>query len=69
MKQGRLLRVTQPTVSRIESGELDPTGELRKRLLDFASARLNKHRDAALRRLVEGAAEPLHLVCDLPTDC
>jgi transcriptional regulator with XRE-family HTH domain len=68
MKQAHaadLLGVTQPTVSRIERGELEPTGALRVRLLDFASARLDTRRDAALRRLVEAAAEPLHVVCDL----
>jgi transcriptional regulator with XRE-family HTH domain len=68
MKQAHaaeLLSVTQPTVSRIERGELKPAGALRNRLLDLVSARIDPARDAALRRLVEGSASPVHLVCDL----
>ena len=68
MKQAHvaeLLGVTQPTVSRIERAELKPTGNLRNRLLDLVSARLHPARDAALRRLIEGSAGPVHLVCDL----
>jgi len=68
MKQAHaaeLLAVTQPTVSRIERGELKPTGALRNRLLDLVSARMHPGRDAALRRLIEGSASPVHLVCDL----
>lgn len=60
-----LLGVTQPTVSRIERGELKPVGALRDRLLDLVFARLHPARDAALCRLVEGSAFPVHLVCDL----
>ena len=60
-----LLGVTQSTVSRIERGELKPAGALRNRLLDLVSARIHPSRDAALRRLVEGSANPVHLVCDL----
>jgi transcriptional regulator with XRE-family HTH domain len=60
-----LLRVTQSTVSRIERGELKPAGALRNRLLDLVFARIHPTRDAALRRLVEGSACPVHLVCDL----
>lgn len=60
-----LLGVTQPTVSRIERGELVPVGRLRRNLLDLVAARLDPAREAALRRLVEGAAGPVHLVCDL----
>jgi transcriptional regulator with XRE-family HTH domain len=68
MKQAHaaeLLGVTQSTVSRIEHGELKPVGALRNRLLDLVSARIHPARDAALRRLVEGSASPVHLVCDL----
>jgi transcriptional regulator with XRE-family HTH domain len=68
MKQAHaaeLLGVTQPTVSRIERGELKPTGILRTKLLDLVSARIHPARDAALRRLVEGSAGPVHLICDL----
>ena len=68
MKQAHaadLLGVTQSTVSRIERCDLKPTGMLRSRLLDLVSARIHPARDAALRRLVEGSAAPVHLVCDL----
>ena len=68
MKQAHaaeLLGVTQPTVSRIERGEIVPAGFLRERVLGLVCARLDPGRDAALRRLVEGAALPVHLVCDL----
>ena len=68
MKQAHaaeLLGVSQPTVSRMERGDLEPSGRLRERLLDLVSARLDPARDAALRRLVEGASGPVHLVCDL----
>lgn len=60
-----LLGVTQSTVSRIERGELNPAGALRSRLLDLVFARIHPARDAALRRLVESSAGPVHLVCDL----
>ncbi|MBA2401536.1 MAG: helix-turn-helix transcriptional regulator [Bradyrhizobium sp.] len=68
MKQAHaaeLLGVTQPTVSRIERGELKPAGILRSRLLDLVSAHIHPARDAALRRLIENSASPVHLVCDL----
>jgi transcriptional regulator with XRE-family HTH domain len=68
MKQAyaaELLGVTQSTVSRIERGDLKPTGLLRNRLLDLIAARIHPARDAALRRLVESSAAPVHLVCDL----
>jgi transcriptional regulator with XRE-family HTH domain len=68
MKQAHaaeMLGVSQPTVSRMERGDLEPSGRLRERLLDLVSARLDPARDAALRRLVEGASGPVHLVCDL----
>lgn len=68
MKQSHiadLLQVTQSTVSRLERGEINPTGALRVRILELVSARLDPSRDSGLRRLVEMAAEPAHLVCDL----
>jgi transcriptional regulator with XRE-family HTH domain len=61
MKQAHaaeLLGVTQSSVSRIERGELKPTGILRNRLLDLVSARIHPARDAALRRLIEGSGYP-----------
>jgi transcriptional regulator with XRE-family HTH domain len=57
--------VTQPIVSRIERGELVPTGTLRTRVLDFVAARLDPARDAGLRRLIERAGSPVHLICDI----
>lgn len=60
-----LLGVAQPTISRIERGQIEPMGKLRARLLDLLAAHLDPVGDAALRRLVEGAAFPVHLVCDL----
>lgn len=68
MKQSyaaELLQVTQSTVSRLERGEIKPAGALRARILELVSARLDPDRDSGLRRLVEMAAEPAHLVCDL----
>jgi len=68
MKQAHaaeLLGVTQSTISRIERCDLKPTGMLRNRLLDLVSARIHPARDAALRRLIESSATPVHLVCDL----
>jgi transcriptional regulator with XRE-family HTH domain len=64
MKQAHvaeLLGVTQSTVSRIECGELKPAGILRNRLLDLVSARIHPAHDAALRRLIEASASPVHL--------
>lgn len=60
-----MLGVAQSTVSRIERSELVPAGRLHRRVLDVVSARLDPARDAALRRLVEGAALPVHLICDV----
>lgn len=68
MKQshvGELLGVTQPTVSRIERGDLLPAGALREEAMRFLAARLDVRRDAGLRRLVEMAAAPVHVICDL----
>ena len=68
MKQSHvaeLLGVTQPTVSRIERGDLLPAGALREEAMRFLAARLDVRRDAGLRRLVEMAAAPVHVICDL----
>lgn len=68
MKQSHvaeLLGVTQPTVSRIERGDLFPTGALREEAMRFLAARLDVRRDAGLRRLVEMAGAPVHIICDL----
>jgi transcriptional regulator with XRE-family HTH domain len=68
MKQSHvaeLLGVTQPTVSRIERGDLYPADALREEVMRFVAARLDVRRDAGLRRLVEMAAAPVHIICDL----
>jgi len=65
MKQAHLaelLGVAQTTVSRWERGLLPlpaATGAVLERLLAPASGQ-----DAALRRLVESSAAPVHLICD-----
>jgi transcriptional regulator with XRE-family HTH domain len=65
MKQSHaaeLLGVSQATVSRWENGAQAPAGDaltaLERLLAEPVAA------DAALRRLVEGAAGPVHLICD-----
>lgn len=68
MKQchlAELLGVHQATVSRWEQGRLVPTeGQLAKLLAIFRAAPSRPSHDAALRRLVEGSAQRVHLVCD-----
>lgn len=59
------LDVTQPIISRIERGEFEPSGRLRAKILDLVTARLDPARDTGLRRLVEHAQSPVHLICDI----
>jgi len=68
MKQthlAELLGVNQATVSRWERGQLAPTKSQCARLRAiFEAAPYSASHDAALRRLVEGSSQRVHLVCD-----
>lgn len=59
------LGVTQPVISRIERGEFEPGPRLAVKILDFVTARLDPARDAGLRRLIDHAELPVHLICDI----
>lgn len=60
-----LIGVTQATVSRWELGQHQPTEAEARRLAGLLQAPLDSAGDAALRRLVESSALPVHLICDL----
>jgi len=62
---GSLLRVSQGTVSRWESGQLMPSPPEQRALRELLSARLDSAADHALARLVTQATHPVHLICDL----
>jgi transcriptional regulator with XRE-family HTH domain len=67
MKQGHaaeLLLVSQGTVSRWESGEIDPDAQHRSRIQALIRANANSDSDAALRRLILSSSQAVHLVCD-----
>jgi transcriptional regulator with XRE-family HTH domain len=67
MKQAHLaevLGVTQATVSRWESGAHEPDPEQATKLEALLSVPLDSLAHAALRRLIEAATIPVHLVCD-----
>lgn len=59
------LGIGQPMISRIEHGEVEPGRQVRARILDLVTARLDPARDAGLRRLVEHAGSAVHLICDV----
>ena len=60
-----ILGVSQATISRWESGTLAPFAHQERRLRILMSARSDSAADHELARLVAGAREPMHLVCDL----
>lgn len=67
MKQGHaaeLLEVSQGTVSRWESGEVQPEPRHRERIATLIRANVGSDADAALKRLVASSCQPVHLVCD-----
>lgn len=66
MKQSHaaeLLGVSQATISRWEASGQAPSPEAREALMRLLAAPVAA--DAALKRLVEAASTPVHLVCDL----
>jgi transcriptional regulator with XRE-family HTH domain len=67
IKQQRLadlLNVNQTTVSRWESGAMDPTPMQRSRLEELIAGHRPGQLDRVLRRLVETTSDPVHLICD-----
>ncbi|MBO0661486.1 helix-turn-helix domain-containing protein [Jiella sp. MQZ9-1] len=59
------LRVSQTTVSRWESGQGKMSDREMATLVRMVGAQPDSDSDRALLDLVAGAAEPMHLVCDL----
>jgi transcriptional regulator with XRE-family HTH domain len=67
MKQAylaELMTISQSQISRLESGEHIPSPDLRTRILSFIAACADSSVDRNLRRLVETASFPVHLICD-----
>lgn len=60
-----LLKVSQTTISRWESGQAAPSVDEQQALRQLMAARLDSSADFALARLIQHADEPMHLVCDL----
>ena len=60
-----LAGVAQTTVSRWESGAVEPSAEQVRRLAPVLSSVSDLARDSGLRRLVVTSPLPVHLICDL----
>jgi transcriptional regulator with XRE-family HTH domain len=60
-----LLGVSQPTISRWESGTQTPDEHEQQTLRRLMAARLDSAADHALARLINESPLPVHLVCDL----
>lgn len=60
-----LAGVAQTTVSRWESGTVEPSPEQIRRLAPILSPVADLARDSGLRRLVTSSPLPIHLICDL----
>lgn len=60
-----VLGVTQATVSRWESGSLEPSDDQRRRLMRLLRSTGSLGADHGLRRLVETSPLRVHLVCDI----
>ncbi len=59
-----LLGVSQGLVSRWEAGLHTPSPALYRRLERLLVSEANQAADTALRRLIENAVAPVHLICD-----
>ena len=67
IKQGDIaerLSVSQGSVSRWESGTLEPDALNCDRIAEIVAANANSAGDAALKRLVSTSSLPVHLICD-----
>jgi transcriptional regulator with XRE-family HTH domain len=58
------LEVSQSLVSRWEAGLHEPSAKTRCAIERLLRSTHRGGRDAAVRRLVENAADPIHLICD-----
>lgn len=59
-----LLRVSQGSVSRWESGAQEPDEISRDRIVAMIAANTNDSGDAAIKRLIHTSTQAVHLVCD-----
>ncbi|WP_216855948.1 helix-turn-helix transcriptional regulator [Acidisphaera sp. S103] len=59
-----LLGVSQGLISRWEAGLHTPSPALYRRLEKLLASKVDPAADAALRRLIENAVAPVHLICD-----
>lgn len=60
-----LLSISQPTVSRIEKGLLQPSPTERAAIRELLVAQLTSAADRELVRLVNASSSSVHVVCDL----